>query len=322
MDNSTDIWKKNAQEKQDEAQTHREEAEALRKQAREIRENSRQIFQSAEPLSSQINLYENEISRIKYLPEQPKAKQGNIETLKSDYERLREQVERELTNNELAQKLENAEAQAKKDKKQVMQLIRNVLTLEEVSEAVASLANPNDLEANGERAAEVLAVTQTRKEKAIAELSSCESVRKQQQNEWFGAGKPTIPDGTEISKASIAMFEQSAAAATAMMTSIDQSIHDQERRIANARHGKEALAKDMERLNSVQRSHATFLSGQIELTTDHDIIEPAEIGNAISDLEKRLEKYKESNDGLDSFCFEFFNFGFCKLVYFLSYNFG
>lgn len=300
VDNSTDIWKKNAQEKQEEAQNHREEAEALRKQAREIRESSRQIFQSAEPLSSQINLYENEISRIKYLAEQPKAKQGNIETLKSDYERLREQVERELTNNELAQKLENAEAQAKKDKKQVMQLIRNVLTLEEVSEAVASLANPNDLEANGERAAEVLAVTQTRKEKAIAELSSFESVRKQQQNEWFGAGKPTIPEGTEISKASVAMFEQSAAAATAMMASIDQAIHDQEKRIANAKHGKEALAKDLERLNSVQRSHAAFLTGQIELTTDHDIIEPTEIGNAISDLEKRLEKYKESHDGLDS----------------------
>ena len=300
VDNSTEIWKQNAQEKQEEAQTHREEAEALRLQAREIRESSRQLFQSAEPLTSQINIYENEISRIKYLSDQPEAKQGNIETLKNDYERLREQVERELTNNELAQKLENAENQAKKDKKQVMQLIRNVLTLDEVREAVESLANPNDLEANGERASELLQVTRTRKEKAIAELSSCESVRKQQQNEWFGAGKPTIPEGTEISQASIAMFEQSAATATTMLASIDQSIRDQEKRIATARHGKEALAKDLERLNSVQRSHATFLTGQIELTANEDIIEAAEIGSAITDLEKRLETYKSSHEGLDS----------------------
>lgn len=300
VDNSTETWKKSAQEKQAEAQTHREEAEALRLQAREIRERSRQLFQSAEPLTSQINLYENEISHVKYLPDQPAPKQGNIETLKSDYERLREQVERELTNNELAQKLENAEAQAKKDKKQVMQLIRNVLTLDEVREAVASLANPNDLEANGERAAELLQVTRTRKEKAIAELSSCESARKQQQNAWLGAGKPSIPEGTVTTRESIALFEQSADAATGVLNSIDQSIREQEKLIANAKHGKDALTKDLERLNSVQRSHATFLTGQIELTTVLEVIDAAEIGNAISDLEKRLESYKESHEGLDS----------------------
>ncbi len=299
VDDSVETWKQAARDKLELSIQRHDEASALRLQAREIREKARTLLQTTEPVASQASLLDNEISRVKYISNLPTPKQGNIEDLKNTYSRLLDQLEREYTNNELVRNLEQAERQAKKDKNQVLQLIRGVLTIEEVKEAVESLANPNDLEANGERATETLQIIRSRKEKAIAALSTAESLRQQRQNEWFGAGKPIIPKEVEISKDSVDSFEKAAANGASELRKIDATIREKDRIAANAKHSREALAKDLERLNSVQRSHASFLQGQIELSITANL-EAAEIGAAITDLETRLEKYKEANDGLDS----------------------
>ncbi|MBQ9815868.1 MAG: hypothetical protein IJM59_00140 [Proteobacteria bacterium] len=299
IDDSVDTWQTAAREKQDLSIVRRQEAEALRQQARDIREKARKLLQSTEPITSNASLLDNEISRVKYLSKTPEPKQGNIEHLKEVYNRLLDQVDREYTNNERVRNMEQAEKQARKDKNQVLQLIRGILTLDDVKEAVESLSNPNDIETNGERASELLQVTTSRKEKAIAALSRCESVRQQRYNEWLGTGKPPIPDGIEIAQQSVAQFEQTSAKAASELHQIDSLIHEKERTIANAKHSREALAKDLERLNSIQKSHSAFLKGQPDLTLD-TTIDAAEIGAAITDLEQRLEKYREAHDSLDS----------------------
>ena len=299
LDDSVELWQKSANDKMALSQERREEAEAIRQQARDIRDKARTLLQSAEPIASQASLLDNEISRVKYVSGNPVAKQGSIEELKGEYSRLLDQVEREYTNNELVRNLEQAEKQAKKDKNQVMQLIRGILTLDEVKQAFESLTNPNELEANGERASEMLTVVTGKKEKAIASLSSCESLRQQRYNEWLGCGKPAIPEGEIPSKENIEKYEQSSLQANNELKKIDISIHEKERLISNAKHAREALSKDLERLNSVQRSHVAYLGSQTELALD-PTIEPAEIGAAISELEQRLEKFREAHDSLDS----------------------
>lgn len=299
IDESVETWKSAAAEKQAKSAALQEEAERLRIQAREIREKARVHLQSAEPVASKATLLENEISRVKYVSGNPESIQGNIDELRNDYQRLLEQVEREYSNNELARNLEQAENQAKKEKSQVQKLIRGVLTIEEVQQAVESLTNPNDLETNGERASELFQVMTGRKEKAIAFLSSCESIYRQRQNEWLGAGKPILSEDVEITKASMASFEKSAEDGRAELAQIETSIHEQERLSTSARHGREALQKDLERLNSVQRSHSSFLSVDSE-SSESENIEAADIGASISELESRLEKYREAHDSLDS----------------------
>ena len=299
IDDSVESWTRSAQEKLEQSIARREQADGVRAQARAIREEARTMLQSVEPIASRISLLDNEISRVKYVPGHPEPAQGDIESLKGEYARLLDQVEREYSDNELARNLEIAEKQARKDKNQVMQLIRGILTIDEVREAVEALTNPNDLEANGERASEMLQIATTQKEKAIAELSTCESTRQQRYNAWLGNGKPSVPDGVDIHRDNVAKYEQSARAASDDLQKIDASIHDQERIAASAKHSREALAKDLERLQSVQRSHAAFLKTPTD-SPDLPDIEAAEIGAAISDLEQRLEKYHEAHDGLDS----------------------
>ncbi|MBO5752509.1 MAG: hypothetical protein J6S69_02295 [Proteobacteria bacterium] len=299
IDDSMAHWQAASDEKYALSMQRREEAEALRVQAREIREKARALLQTAEPVGTKASLLDNEISRVKYVNQMPDAKQGPIEELKNDYQRLLDQVEREYTNNELARNLENAEKQAKKDKNQVMQLIRGVLTLDDVKAAVEGLTNPNDLETNGERASEMLAIVTGRKEKAIADLSSKNSMLKQRQNEWYGAGKPSIPEDVAVKAENVEKYEKAAADGQVELRKIDDAIRAQERQASNARHAREALTKDLERLNSVQRSHAAFLKSQQPLALDTPIEAP-EIGAAITDLEQRLEKYREAHDGLDS----------------------
>ena len=300
IDDSVDTWRAAADEKLSQSQVKRSEAEGLRLQARQNRERGKQILQSAEPVASQISLLENEISRVKYLSKSPEPKQGNIEELKSEYARILDRIEREYSNNELVRSLEQAEKQATNARKQVLHLIKGIVNIDEVREAVESLVNPNDLEANGERATEMLSVATTRKEKAVAELSKCESMRQQRQNAWYGAGKPSLPDdlAKKISQELIDKYEKQASTGTDELRRIDEAIRECERVIASARHSREALAKDLERLSSVQRSHANFLKAEAA-GTDLPDIEPAEIGHAISDLELRLEKYKEAHSGLD-----------------------
>ncbi|MBQ9395465.1 MAG: hypothetical protein IJU23_08105 [Proteobacteria bacterium] len=301
VDESVETWKRAAAEKQALSASLQEEAEKLRLQARELREKARLHLQSAEPVASKASLLDNEISRVKYVSGNPEAIQGNIEELRNDYQRLLEQVEREYSNNELARNLEQAEMQAKKEKNQVLKLIRGVLTIDEVQQAVEGLMNPNDLEANGERASELVQVMTGRKEKAIAELSSCESIFHQRQNAWLGAGKPTLSEGLAITKDTLESFEKAAESGKSELAQIETSIREQERISAQARHGREALQKDLERLNSVQRSHSSFLTGDVEAVADEsENIDSADIGASISDLEVRLEKYREAHDGLDS----------------------
>ena len=299
LDDSVDTWRAAADEKLRESQIKHSEAEGLRVQARQNRERGKQILQSTEPVAAQISLLENEISRVKYLPASPEPKQGNIEDLKSEYARILDRIEREYSNNELMRSLEQAEKQAASARKQVNHLIKGILTIDEVREAVEGLVNPNDLEANGERAAEMLTIVTNRKEQAVAELSRLESVKQQRQNAWYGAGKPSIPDDVEISKESVEKFEKQAAAGADELKHIDDAIRECERVIASAKHSREALAKDLERLSSVQRSHANFLKTE-SANNDLPDIDPAEIGAAISDLEVRLEKYKEAHGSLDS----------------------
>ena len=301
IDDSTDKWQRSADEKTAQSQIKRQEAESIRSQARDAREAGKKVLQSAEPLAAKISLLDNEISRVKYVNKQPESKQGAIEELKGEYLRLLDQVEREYTNNELMRNLEQAESQVAKNRKQVMHLIKGVLTLDEVREAVESLINPNDLEANGERASEMLLVMTTRKENAVAALSSCEALFRQRQNDWCNAGKPTLaPElSDKLSQSLVDEYEKRAASGNDELKKIDTLIHEKERAIANAKHSREALAKDLERLNSVQRSHANFLNPvQIEGDFQPEI-EPAEIGTAITDLEQRLEKYREAHDSLD-----------------------
>ncbi len=299
IDDSVDAWTRSAAEKQALSQQRHEEAEALRLQARQIREQARHLLESAEPLASQASLLDNEISRIKYINGQPEACQGNIEMLKNAYDRLLTQVEHEFTSSELAHNLEQAEKTARKDKNQVLQLIKGILTIDEVREAVESLVNPNDLEANGERASEMLAVMTSRKEKAIAELSRCESARQQQYNAWLGAGKPSIPEDAAITKESVAQYEEAASRGRDELNRIEADIREQESQGASAKHSRESLGKDLERLNSVQRSNAAYLVIQNELNLATNF-EAAEIGGKITELERRLETYREVHGSLDS----------------------
>lgn len=308
IDTSVEIWQSSAIQKRAQSQERQEQAEGMRSKAREIRENARVLQRSAEPVASRISLLESEIGRVKFADHDVQPKQGDIEELRSTYTRLLDQFQREYTDNELASLLEQTEKQAKKDLQQAKQLIRNTtLTIDDVKRAVDELKNTNDLETYGERADETLREVTRKKDDAVKAQSLCEAEFTQRKSAWLGAGKPNIPPQTPIHRDSADAFLQKAEQAARQLQNIDSNIHEKERLASQSKVARDSLAKDLERLNSIQRSNAHFLNNpQKSIDFDPDAteqlptIEPQAIGDAITELESRLEKYRQAHEGLDS----------------------
>ncbi|MBQ1925801.1 MAG: hypothetical protein II180_06765, partial [Proteobacteria bacterium] len=127
------------------AQEQRDKAEALRAQAEEVSEEARRINKQGEPYAEEARLLESERAGVRYVKKQPTPKAGSLEELRKRYASLCEQVERELGNEEWMRRLKEAEESAKKAKREFERCLRDGLTVEAVKQAVAQLADPNDI---------------------------------------------------------------------------------------------------------------------------------------------------------------------------------
>ncbi len=286
-----------------EAAKHRECADELRAQADEIREDARRISKQADPYAEEARLLESEISQIRYVKKQPAPKAGAIDELRSRYKSLCEQVERELGNDELRRKLDDVETYAKKAKSNLDRCLRDGLTLDEVKFAVESLENPNDIDNHLERAEELVEVLRSRLAEANRAQGEKEADLKQKRDRWIGCGKPSLPKEleTEISQASINKLMAEAQAAIERIKQFERQINEIDEKVADAKHSKDTLKKDAERLKSVLRSNADFFSrNKPSETMLFSPIEANEIGANISQLEERLANYQQVHSTLDS----------------------
>lgn len=300
VDNSAQIWKQNEAEKLKIAQNIRAQAEELRAQARKMRDQAKNLLRTAEPIASKMSVLENDISGVKYVNRPVEPKQNSIEALKAEYNMLLERVRREFSGSELVRSLEAAEKAAKKDLQQVKNIIRGVLTVDDVKEAFQNLANQNDIERNGEQASAFLEEMLRRKDEAIKKQTMCEATLTQRKNAWYGAGKPDVPDGADISDAAVAQYNAAADGAAKDLGAINARIAEKEKLSERAKYARDNLAKDLERLKSVQRSHDRLISGAQIAFEDLPVLEPDGIGPAISDLETRLEDFRNIHAALDA----------------------
>ena len=300
VDNSVEIWKQNEAAKLAEAKNIRSQADDLRAQARSMRDQARSLLQTVEPIASKMSLLENDISGVKYVNQAVEPKQNSIESLKAEYHRLLDRVQHEFSNSEIVRSLEAAEKTAKKDLQQVKNIIRGVITLDDVKSAFEKLQNQNDIERNGEQASAFLDEVLRRKDEAIKTQTMCEATLTQRKNAWFGAGKPVVPDGVEIRESTVAEYNAFANDDAQKLVNINAQIADKEKISDRAKHARDALAKDLERLKSVQRSHAQVISESQLSFEDLPLLEPEDMGNAISDLETRLEAFRAVHASLDT----------------------
>ena len=305
VDASIDAWAATFEEKSRDSRRMKSEAETLRAQAKEIRDEARRILDAANPFAEEARLLENAIASVRYVKGKPAPKQGNLDELRSRYEKLREQVERELGNEEILRNIETTEAQARKEKKDVERILRDFkgkLSIDDVRAAVEALDNPNDIDANEKLARDAIDTIRAHYDQAIRTLSLKESEQKQRHDKWLGEGKPEIPQDLahDLSQDAIEACEHQAKLALEALSKIERSIRDLERKVAERKHTQEALGKDLERLNSVQRSHAAFLEQSQVAAQELTLIDIADISAAISDLEQRLEKQRDANATLDT----------------------
>lgn len=300
IDDSVEVWRQSEAEKLAQSRDLREQAESIRQKARAMRGQAKEWLRSLEPIASKISLLENDISRVKYVKEGVEPKQDSIETLKSEYTILLERVRHEFSDSEIVHSLEAAEKNAKKDLQQVKNIIRGTLTLDEVKSAFEQLSNQNAIEANGERASAYYDEVLRLKEEAIKAQSLCEAGLQQCRHAWLGAGKPAVPEDVVASEESVRDYELRAEEDARKLRSIMEEISEKEKQSERLKHVRENLSKDMERLKSVQRSYAQCI-GENQIAFENlPVLEPGEMGAAITDLETRLEAFKGVHASLDA----------------------
>lgn len=299
VDAAVESWKASAAEKHAQSNEQQALAEEIRQNARQLRQNARDLMESVSPIASGISVLENDIAHTKYAPEHVEPVRGAIEELKNDYNRILSRVEREFSMNDVVRLLDESEKTAKKALKNVKNIINGYLSVEAVKDAYDALDNPNDMEAYASKADELWRVLSNKKDDAIKHQSFCEATLANRKNAWFGAGKPELPEDVLIQTASVQNFERKANENADELKQIDADIRNLEKQIDAANHARDNLSKDLERLNSVRRSHAQTLKKQDECS-ELEALRPDEIENAISELEQRLEKYKTEHESLDS----------------------
>ena len=285
------------------ARKQRETAEELRARAEEVSEEARRIRKQGEPYAEEARLLENERANVRYVKTPPTPKAGALDALRSRYHALCTQVEQELGNEEWMRRLKEAEESAKKTKREFERCLRDGLTLEVVKNAVAQLSDPNDIDVNRERAEELTRVLSTRSAEANRIQGEKNAEWKQRQQAWVGFGKPTLPAELEadISAEAMARMEDAVQGAIATMRQLERQVIEIQRKISENKHGRTALQKDLDRLQSVQRSYADFFN-KIEPETDSDFVPIAipEISQTISTLEERLSAYQQVHSTLDT----------------------
>lgn len=300
VDNSAQIWMQSEVAKLAEARNARSKADELRAQARSMREQARALLQTVEPIASKMSLLENDISGVRYVNRPIEPKSNSIESLKAEYQRLLERAQRVFSDSEIVRSLEAAEKAAKKDLQQVKNIIRGVLTLDDVKAAFETLQNQNDIERNGELASAFLDEALRRKDEAIKKLTMGEATLAQRKNAWFGVGKPAVPDDVDIRESTVAAYNASADDDAKKLVAFSEQISEKEKLSDRAKYARDTLAKDLERIKSIQRSHAQVISeAQISFEELH-VLEPEEMGTAISDLETRLEAFRSVHASLDT----------------------
>ena len=298
-----ETWQNAMDEAMLKAQAQHDKAEALRAQAAEIREEARRISKKAEPFAEEARVLENECAAIRYVKKQPKPAAGSLDELRKRYRMLCEQVEHELGNEELVRKLEDAENVVKKTRRDLERCLKGNLTLEEVKVAVESLENPNDIDANREHAEALVDVLRTRHADANRIQGEKEAARKSRYQAWLGFGKPTLPPEleSEISEESIEKLELGARSSLEKIDALEKQIVAIDSATNDAKHRRDALKKDAERLMSVRKSHQEFFSHLGTVDDEVSVrIEAAEIGEVISQLEERLNAYHQVHATLDT----------------------
>ncbi len=303
-DSGLETWQRESDRCLALAQKAREKAEELRAQASEVSEDARRIHKQGEPYAEEARLLENERAGVRYVKTQPAPKAGSLEELRKRYSSLCEQVEREVGNEEWMRRLKEAEDNAKKAKRELDRCLRDGLTLEDVKKAVSALSDPNDIEANREHAEELTQVLSTRSAEVNRIQGEKNAEWKLKNQQWVGFGKPLLPADLEadISQEGISRLEAEVASAIELMRQLERQSVEIQRSITETKHRRETLQKDLDRLDSVQRSYAEFFRRMASEETDAVLppIEASEISQAISGLEERLGAYQQVNSTLDT----------------------
>lgn len=300
LEDNLALWSEEIEIKASQRDEHLRSADSLRQQAKVSRENAAHSLKLVEPIAEEARLLESQISQIRYVQTLPEPEQGSIEELKKGYDRLIEQMERELGADELLRSAELHESHAQRYRAEAQRIIKGVMQIQELEAALAQIQNPNDIELNAQSAEENHALTNNREKDAAQELFRAKSNCEQLEKAWIGLGKPSLsPNLAKSPSLELAhKHDEIAKAAFKELDNIQSSIREQERAKDERKHHIDSLKKDLDRLGSVQRVHA--LEHVPSAEQDEPCLAAKEIGTSINDLETQLERRKKDSDALDT----------------------
>ncbi|MFA5625743.1 MAG: hypothetical protein WC966_11930 [Bradymonadales bacterium] len=301
LEDNQALWSEEITLKSMKREEHLKAATELRQKAKLSRENAAHQLKLIEPFAEEARLLESQISQIRYVQELPEPEQGSIDELKKSYDRLIEQVERELGSDELLRSAELHESHAQRYRAEAQRIIKGIMQMQELEDALKLLENPNDVELNAQNAEERYNLVQNRERDATEVLYQARSSCKQLEKAWIGLGKPTLPakiaDAPTLELAH--KHDEMAKSAFKELDSIQHSIREQERAKDERKHQYDSLQKDLERLGSVQRNHSQTLEVEQQQLEFSESIAPNDIAYSINDLETKLDERKKDSEALD-----------------------
>ena len=305
LEGNVDLWNAEILRLNGAIDQARKDADKLKAEAEELRNKANTSLQDVQPIAENARLLEAQITAVRYVKAPlPEPKQGNVEALKTQYERLVEQTERELGNDELVRLAEISEKQARKYRNDAQNKISKLvpkMTLKEVKSAIDSLANPNDVELKAQKAEEYWYELGKRERDQESSLTELRLTLEQHEKSWLGAGKPTLP--AELTRSFNPKlseeFSEKADQFSKECSILRLKVRENEKSIADQKHLIESLQKDSERLGSVRRSNPGFTLERELPLDDVTILYPDEISPQISNLEKSLEEHQKNTERLN-----------------------
>ncbi|MDX9723377.1 MAG: hypothetical protein RBU37_21695 [Myxococcota bacterium] len=279
----------------------RQEAEALRQQAESARAEAHRQSAAAEPLIEEAMRLESTLEQLRYADSEDKhAEPGPVDELRLSYERQRELYEGEVAGDELHRLAEHHEERARRAWQEVSRTLREGPSRDEVAKALAGLANPNELDRERERAEEQLLLAQTRVFERDYERKLLRKQAEDVEKAWHTLGKPSLADAPKDAESALQEAVEAEDQATKLALQAQSLLlqaSELERACADAQHQAANLGKDLERLNSVRRSHAQLLpSVEGELSVLEDDVD---IALSIEQCEEELGRVRAAMELLD-----------------------
>ncbi len=315
-----DMLQQKEYEQRAQAEECRTQAQHLRDQAREKEDEANATVNAEKRFAEEAGIIERERSEVRYLEGNPPAPaSGDLQVLRDEYERLKEQYEQKIGVNELTVLHKEALKEAEQAQRQLRRKLEKPVTESEVHDALSTLSDPEDADQRADEALVTKVNAENERDREQDKLAKAEQEMQGFKKRLSGQGI----DENELEDVpkSEALCIKEAEEEERLATNNEQAAQKQSMTELEAQQSAQNCATHIESLVRVQRqiemmqeNHAALLAlgahdeglpdlaGLDEAPSSQKrqaALKEEEIDNVLQALQRQLKQIQEGKEDLD-----------------------